>query len=89
MAFLKALFNDDPSINTAHAIAILLVLASVGWVTFLVVKNHTLPDLSGVAYLLGGSGAMNVCSKVESIVARFKKQDPPSDDAAPDLKKVI
>jgi len=49
------------------------VIASVSWVSFLVIKNHTMPDLTGIAYLLGGSGAMNICHKAEDIVGSFRK----------------
>jgi hypothetical protein len=61
MGFIKAFFDDrDQSINPAHVVAAALVAASIGWVTYLVIKNHVMPDLSGIAYLLGGSGAMNI-----------------------------
>ena len=74
MSFIKAFFNDaDKSVNPAHVVAATLVTASIGWVTYLVLKNHVLPDLAGIAYLLGGSGAMNVAQKMEDIVAKFKK----------------
>lgn len=80
MSFIKAIFDDrDASVNAAHVVAVTLTLASIGWVTFLVLKNHVLPDLSGVAYLLGGSGAMNIANKAEAIVDKFKKK--PADPA--------
>jgi len=70
--FKKALDDREKSINPSHVVAFMLVLASIGWITFLVIKNHVLPDLSGVAYLLGGSGAMNIANKMEDIVGKFK-----------------
>jgi hypothetical protein len=74
MGFVKAFFDDrDASVNPAHVVAATLVAASVGWVTYLVIKNHVMPDLSGIAYLLGGSGAMNIAQKAEAIVDKFKK----------------
>jgi hypothetical protein len=82
MGFIKAFFNDqDKSVNPAHVVAATLVTASIVWVTYLVLKNHVLPDLTGIAYLLGGSGAMNVAQKMEDIVAKFKKS--PDVPAAP------
>jgi hypothetical protein len=87
MGFLKAIFDDrDKSVNASHCIAFLLTLSSVVWVSYLVLKTHVLPELSGVAYLLGGSGAMNVANKMEDIVAKFKKHpDPDSGTVDPDL----
>jgi hypothetical protein len=82
MSFITAIFDDrDKSVNAAHVVAITLTLACVGWVTFLVLKNHTLPELTGVAYLLGGSGAMNVANKMEDIVQKFSKK--PADPVPP------
>lgn len=79
MGFIKAFFDDtDKSVNPAHVVAAVLVSASIGWVTYLVLKNHIMPDLTGIAYLLGGSGAMNVAQKMEDIVAKFKKTPDPT-----------
>lgn len=73
MGFVKSFLDDrEKSVNPSHVIAGMLVLASIGWITFLVIKNHMLPDLSGVAYLLGGSGAMNIANKAEDILSKFK-----------------
>jgi hypothetical protein len=77
---LKSMFlDDDKTVNPAYVIAFALVAASICWVSYLVIKNHTMPDLTGIAYLLGGSGAMNLAHKMEDIVGRFKKQDAPKD----------
>jgi hypothetical protein len=74
MGFMKAFFDDrDASVNPAHVVAAALVTASICWVTYLVLKNRTMPDLSGIAYLLGGSGAMNIAQKAEAIIDKFKK----------------
>lgn len=73
MGLFKSSFDDrDKSVNPSHVIAFMLVTASIVWISFLVYKNLALPELSGVAYLLGGSGAMNIASKMEEIVGKFK-----------------
>lgn len=74
MNFLKSLVDDNiKDVNPAHVVAIALTGAVILWVSYLVLKNHTLPDLAGPAYLLGGSGAMNVAHKMEDIIAAVKK----------------
>jgi len=73
----KFLDDREKSVNPAHAVALILVVASVVWVSYLVWHNKILPDLSGIAYLLGGSGAMNIANKMEGIVAKFQKQPDP------------
>jgi hypothetical protein len=82
MGFIKAFFDDkDTSVNPAHVVAATLVIASIGWVTYLVLKNHVMPDLTGIAYLLGGSGAMNIAQKAGEIVEKFRT--PSAAPAAP------
>lgn len=74
MSFMAKVFNDaEKSVNPIHILMGILVLSAVGWVWFLVIKNHTLPELSGIATLLGGGGIANICHKAEDIVASFKK----------------
>jgi hypothetical protein len=65
--------DNDGTVNPAHVVAISLVVAVIGWVTYLVIKTTSMPDLTGPAYLLGGSGAMNIAHKAEDIIAKFKK----------------
>lgn len=74
MSFLKALVDDDiKDVNPAHVVALLLTVGVLFWVSWIVIHTRTMPDLAGPAYLLGGSGAMNVAHKFESIVESFKK----------------
>jgi hypothetical protein len=74
MSFIAKFLDDrEKSVNPVHVMMGLLVLASISWVTFLVIKNHTMPELTGVATLLGGGGIANACQKAEDIVAKFKK----------------
>lgn len=74
MKFLKAFFADsDKTVNPAHVVAFALTAGVLVWVSFIVFKTHVLPDLAGPAYLLGGSGAMNVAHKMEDIISSIKK----------------
>lgn len=73
MEFFRAFLDDrDHQVNPASALAALLVLSSIVWVTALVFHNWALPDLTGIAYLLAGSGAMNIGNKMSSIVGQFR-----------------
>jgi hypothetical protein len=73
MSFYRQFLDDrDHRVNPASALAALLILASIVWVTALVFHNWALPDLTGIAYLLAGSGAMNIGNKMEGIVGQFR-----------------
>lgn len=74
MSFLKALVDDDiKGVNPAHVVALLLTVGVLFWVSWIVIHTRTMPDLVGPAYLLGGSGAMNVAHKMEDIISSLKK----------------
>jgi hypothetical protein len=65
--------DDDKTVNPAHIIAFLFTFASIGWITYLVIKNGAMPDLSGLAILIGGgSGAINLVHKAGDLVDRFR-----------------
>lgn len=74
MGFWAKLLDDrEKSINPMHLVMAFLVLNSVAWVWYSVLKNHgTIPELSGIAALLGGGGAANLAHKAEDIVAKLK-----------------
>jgi hypothetical protein len=71
--FLSSLQDNDGTYNPAHIVAYALTAGVLFWVSFIVLKTRALPDLQGPAFLLGGSGAMNVAHKFEDIVASFRK----------------
>jgi len=67
-------FADDreKSINPVHIVMGFLVLNAIGWVWYLVLKTHLMPELSGVAMILGGGGVANLAHKADDIIAKFK-----------------
>lgn len=74
LTFLKNCLDDsDHSVNPAHLVAFALTGAVIVWVSYIVFKTRVLPDLAGPAYLLGGSGALNVAHKMEDILASLRK----------------
>jgi hypothetical protein len=78
MSFIAKLLNDkEKSVNPVHVMMLILIASSIGWVWYLVIKTHLMPELSGVAMLLGGGGIANIAHKAEDIVAKFKS---PGDD---------
>jgi hypothetical protein len=69
----SSLQDNDGTYNPAHIVAYALTAAVIVWVSWIVYHTRTMPDLQGPAFLLGGSGAMNVAHKFEDIVATFRK----------------
>jgi hypothetical protein len=76
MKFLSKLLDDrELSVNPIHVVMIFLVLNAVGWVWYIVLHSKALPELSGIAMLLGGGGMANLAQKAESIVDKFRGKD--------------
>lgn len=74
MEFMRKLLDDrETSVNPIHVVMIFLVLNAVGWVWYLVIHKQAMPELTGVAMLLGGGGMANLAQKAEAIVDKFKK----------------
>ena len=56
LAFLKSTFSEpDGSGSASRVLAGTSVVSVLGWVTYLVIKNGTLPDLSGASLFLSAS----------------------------------
>lgn len=76
MSFIEKFLDDrEKSVNPIHVMMSALVLSSIVWVTYLVFHNHTMPELTGVATLLGGGGMANIAQKAEDIAAKFTKKN--------------
>lgn len=84
MGFVKSLFDDqDKSTNPTHVLAYALCGASIIWISYLVFKTKAMPDVTGVAYLLSATGVANVAHKLEDVVSRFRKDNPPAEQPQP------
>jgi hypothetical protein len=71
--FKNSVDDSNTSVNPAHVIALAITAAAIFWVSWIVIHTRTMPDLNGIAYLLGGSGAVNLAHKAEEIVNSIKK----------------
>lgn len=73
-----AKFVDDreKSVNPIHVIMAFIAVNAMGWVWYCLYKNSTMPELSGIAMLLGGGGVANMCQKAEDIADKVFKKKP-------------
>lgn len=54
---LEMFTENDGKLSLSRVSSGSIVFATLGWVTYLVIKNAALPDLTGPAVLVGGGGA--------------------------------
>jgi len=78
--YLMSVFSEaDGTGSATRVLAGLTVLATLIWVTFIVIKNHDLPDLGGASMFISAAFSGYAINKVEKIVAakNDSKVDPP------------
>lgn len=76
--YVKRVFSDagEPSFSRWSSGAI--VLATIVWVTYLVIKNHILPDMEGPAIFIStGTGSSYGINRISSMLEK-RGQGPPA-----------
>lgn len=83
--FKEALSEKNGTMSFGRASACAIVLCTLGWVTFVVAKTHTIPDLaSPTLFLTSGTAATYGANKVAG--AMNKNGDGKADGPGPDPK---
>lgn len=73
LAFLKSVFSEpDGTGSASRVLSGVVIVATLGWITYLVLTTHILPDLSG-ASLFVGAGFSGY--GVNKLAAAMKKED--------------
>ena len=68
--FFHQLLTDDGKWSFGRIGSGLIIVFSIYWITFLVLKNHAVPDVSGLAILIGVPYGL---SKGAAVAAGFQK----------------
>ena len=78
-AFLKGAISEstgEPSFGRLSAAGI--IVGTLFWVTFVVLKTHAIPDLSGPSlFLSSGTGATYGANKLAGVFKKDDKDTPP------------
>ena len=80
LKFFREVFSEDGQGSFSRVAQGSIVLGVIVWVTYLVLKNHALPDLGGPSLFIGtGAAGHYGINKASDIIAAFK--NPPADPA--------
>ncbi len=75
MSFLREVFSEDGQGSYSRLAAGAIVLSVLSWVTYLVFKNHAIPDLTGPSwFLVTGTGIHYGTNKAPDIMAAFRNK---------------
>src|ERR1051326_8349030 len=75
--FVEGVFSDNGSPSWSRISGGLILTAVIAWVTYLVLRNNTLPDLTGPTILItGGGGGMYGLNRLPDMLAAFRGNPP-------------
>jgi hypothetical protein len=89
-SFLKETVSEaNGSASFGRMAAAAIVTFTLGWITYLVLKTHAMPDLAGpTLFLSSGTSATYGANKVAGVIAgRVDKSDPPVPPAVSQVPK--
>lgn len=72
-AFLKSVFSEDGQGSYSRFMGGMIVIATLVWLTFLVIKTKVMPDLSGpTAFISISSGTHYLTNKASDIASAIR-----------------
>lgn len=75
MSHLKEALSEDGQGSYSRYCGAASVVASIAWVTYLVFKNHALPDLGGVAGFIASGNAAYAANQAKNAVNKIRGTD--------------
>jgi hypothetical protein len=73
LAFVKSVFSEGGEGSYSRVAGGVLIGFTCGWITYLVIKNHAMPDLTGPAWFVtAASGGLYGLNKGADFISAFK-----------------
>lgn len=77
LSFLKTVLSEDGQGSYSRFAGFLIVVATLGWITYLIIMTKTMPDLTGpTAFITVSSGSHYLTNKASDILSAFKGKTP-------------
>ena len=70
--FLKEVLSDKGLGSYSRFTSFMIVSFTLAWVTFLVVRNHALPDLTGPTWFIGGAAGNYGVGQLKEVAAAMR-----------------
>lgn len=71
--FIREAFSENNTGSASRILAGMVVLSTIFWITYLVLRNHTMPDLAGPSLFIGsGTAATYGINQAKSVVGALK-----------------
>lgn len=64
----EVLSEPDGTGSYSRVSGMMIVIATICWVTYLVLRNHLLPDMAGPAAFLGAGQAQYATNKIVTVI---------------------
>lgn len=69
---LKEVLSENGVGSYSRYSGMIIVLATIAWVTYLVIHNHAMPDMAGPTAFVAGGQTQYAASQVKHVVAAVK-----------------
>lgn len=80
----EILSEADGTGSYSRTTGFMIVLATLGWTTYLVLHNHAFPDMTGpTLFIGGGAGTQYAANQIKNVAAALKTGVAPGTPAPP------
>lgn len=88
---LKEVLSEDGVGSYSRYSGFVVILATICWITFLVIKNHAFPDMAGPASFMASGQASYVANQAKRVTAALKSGgvQAPNDPSTPTVTTSI
>jgi hypothetical protein len=75
LAFIKSVFSDGGNGSFSRCGAAVIIGATISWVSYLVLKNHAIPDLQGPTWFMSsGVGMLYGTNKASDLITAWRQK---------------
>jgi hypothetical protein len=86
IGYLRECISEDGVGSYSRLSGLLVVLSSIAWVSYVVIRTHSIPDLGGVTGFIAGGNSMYAANQAKKIASAIKGTAPqtPNPNIPPD-----
>lgn len=76
IAFIKSTFSESDGTGSAsRVLSGAVILSTISWITYLVLKNNALPDLSSASLFVGSGSSIYGMNKLSEALKKKKDEE--------------
>lgn len=73
---LREVLSENGTGSYSRVSGMLIVVATISWVTYLVIHNHAMPDMGGPTAFIAGGQTQYAANQIKNVVAAAQGNNP-------------